>query len=69
MWTTEYNCELPHESLNTMVPEEYRQHHYLAGFSKKCLELKGFYLQYAYIGFAPFAKAKVNNCLITLSPA
>ncbi|EBP0140914.1 transposase, partial [Salmonella enterica] len=26
---SEYNCERPHESLNNMTPEEYRQHHYL----------------------------------------
>ncbi|EHB3786540.1 IS3 family transposase [Salmonella enterica subsp. houtenae serovar 17:z29:-] len=30
-WVSEYNCERPHESLNNMTPEEYRQHHYLAG--------------------------------------
>lgn len=34
-WVSEYNCERPHESLNNMTPEEYRQHHYLAGISKK----------------------------------
>ncbi|EBB5259061.1 transposase, partial [Salmonella enterica] len=28
-WLSEYNCERPHESLNNMTPEEYRQHHYL----------------------------------------
>lgn len=39
-WLSEYNCERPHESLNNMTPEEYRQHHYLAGISKKCMELK-----------------------------
>ncbi|HAG1883052.1 TPA: IS3 family transposase [Salmonella enterica] len=33
-WVSEYNCERPHESLNNMAPEEYRQHHYLAGISK-----------------------------------
>lgn len=33
-WLSEYNCERPHESLNNMTPEEYRQHHYLAGNSK-----------------------------------
>lgn len=33
-WLSEYNCERPHESLNNMIPEEYRLHHYLAGFSK-----------------------------------
>ncbi|MBS8497474.1 transposase family protein, partial [Escherichia coli] len=33
-WLSEYNCERPHESLNNMTPEEYRQHHYLAGISK-----------------------------------
>ncbi|EMD3682736.1 transposase family protein, partial [Salmonella enterica] len=33
-WLSEYNCEHPHESLNNMTPEEYRQHHYLAGISK-----------------------------------
>ncbi|EBH1949868.1 IS3 family transposase [Salmonella enterica] len=33
-WVSEYNCERPHESLNNMTPEEYRQHHYLAGISK-----------------------------------
>ncbi|HAL7146296.1 TPA: integrase, partial [Escherichia coli] len=27
-------CERPHESLNNMTPEEYRQRHYLAGISK-----------------------------------
>ncbi|WP_168408961.1 integrase core domain-containing protein, partial [Erwinia amylovora] len=31
---SEYNCERPHESLNDMTPEEYRQHHYFAGISK-----------------------------------
>ena len=31
---SEYNCERPHVSLNNMMPEEYRQYHYLAGFSK-----------------------------------
>lgn len=30
-WVSEYNCERPHESLNNMTPEEYRQHHYLDG--------------------------------------
>jgi len=44
-WLSEYNCERPHESLNNMTPEEYRQHHYLAGISKKCMELKRVYLQ------------------------
>lgn len=33
-WVSEYNCERPHESLNNMTPEEYRQNHYLAGISK-----------------------------------
>lgn len=33
-WLSEYNCERPHESLNNMTPEEYRQHHYLSGISK-----------------------------------
>ncbi len=33
-WLSEYNCERPHESLNNKTPEEYRQHHYLAGISK-----------------------------------
>jgi len=33
-WVSEYNCERPHESLNNMTPEEYRQHHYLSGISK-----------------------------------
>ncbi|ENG8419669.1 IS3 family transposase [Klebsiella pneumoniae] len=33
-WVSEYNGERPHESLNNMTPEEYRQHHYLAGISK-----------------------------------
>ncbi len=33
-WLSEYNCERPHESLNNMTPEEYRQRHYLAGISK-----------------------------------
>ncbi|WP_152561293.1 IS3 family transposase [Serratia marcescens] len=33
-WVSEYNCERPHESLNNMTPEEYRQHHYLARISK-----------------------------------
>ncbi|HAU5601088.1 MULTISPECIES: IS3 family transposase [unclassified Citrobacter] len=33
-WLSEYNCERPHESLNNMTPEEYRQHYYLAGISK-----------------------------------
>ena len=27
-WLSEYNCERPHESLNNMTLEEYRQHHY-----------------------------------------
>ncbi|MWP28198.1 integrase, partial [Escherichia coli] len=31
---SEYNCKRPHESLNSMTQEEYRLHHYLAGFSK-----------------------------------
>ncbi|ENZ84555.1 Mobile element protein [Salmonella enterica subsp. houtenae serovar Houten] len=43
-WLSEYNCERPHESLNNMTPEEYRQHHYLAGNSKKCMKLKRVYL-------------------------
>ncbi|HEI2548469.1 TPA: transposase, partial [Escherichia coli] len=30
-WLSEYNCERPHEPLNNMTPEEYRQHHYLVG--------------------------------------
>ncbi len=34
IWLSEYNCERPHESLNNMTPEEYRQHHYLVGISK-----------------------------------
>ena len=33
-WVSEYNCECPHESLNNMTPEEYRQHNRLAGISK-----------------------------------
>ncbi len=33
-WLSEYNCEHPHESLNNMTPEEYRQYYYLAGISK-----------------------------------
>lgn len=33
-WLSKYNCERPHESLNNMTPEEYRQRHYLAGISK-----------------------------------
>lgn len=33
-WSSEYNSERPHESLNNMTPKEYRLHHYLAGFSK-----------------------------------
>ncbi|ELJ4789403.1 transposase, partial [Salmonella enterica] len=33
-WVSEYNCERPHESLNNMTPEEYRQHNHLAGNSK-----------------------------------
>ena len=31
---SEYNCKRPHESLNNMTPEEYRQHCYLAEISK-----------------------------------
>ncbi|EDA1367227.1 TPA: integrase core domain-containing protein, partial [Salmonella enterica] len=27
-WVSEYNCERPHESLNNMTPEEYRQHNH-----------------------------------------
>lgn len=34
-WGAEYNCERPHESLNTMTLEEYRQHHFLAESSKE----------------------------------
>jgi len=34
-WVSEYNCERPYELLNNMSPEEYRQHHYLPGISKK----------------------------------
>jgi putative transposase len=33
-WLSEYNCERPHESLNNMTPEEYRQHHYWPGAQK-----------------------------------
>ena len=33
-WLSEYNCERPHESLNNITPEEYRQHHHLAGSQK-----------------------------------
>lgn len=33
-WGSGYNCERPHESLNDMTPEEYRQHNHLAGISK-----------------------------------
>jgi len=33
-WLAEYNCDRPHESLNNMTPEKYRQHHYQAGMSK-----------------------------------
>lgn len=33
-WLSEYNCERPHESLNNMTSEEYRQYHYLARTSK-----------------------------------
>ncbi len=38
---SEYNCERPHESLNNMTPEEYRQHNNLAGISKNAWNLKG----------------------------
>lgn len=31
---SEYNCERPHESLNDMTPEEYREYHYFVGISK-----------------------------------
>lgn len=34
-WISEYNCERLDESLNNMTQEKYRQHHYLAGISKK----------------------------------
>lgn len=34
-WLSEYNYERLHESLNNMTQEEYRLHHYLAGFSQK----------------------------------
>lgn len=34
-WLSEYNCERPHESLNNMAPEEYRQHHYFDRALKK----------------------------------
>ncbi len=33
-WVSEYNCERPHELLNNMTPEEYRQHNHLAEISK-----------------------------------
>ncbi len=33
-WVSEHNCERPHESLNNITPEEYRQHNHLAGISK-----------------------------------
>ncbi|CAK1353972.1 hypothetical protein FGAF1053_47580 (plasmid) [Escherichia coli] len=33
-WLSEYNCERPHESLNNLTPEEYRQQHYQPGISK-----------------------------------
>lgn len=33
MWRT-VPVSIPHESLNNMTPEEYRQQHYLAGISK-----------------------------------
>ncbi len=33
-WLSEYNSERLHESLNNMIPKEYRQHYYFAGISK-----------------------------------
>lgn len=33
-WLSEYNGERPHESLNNMTQEEYRQQHYQAESSK-----------------------------------
>ncbi|EHM2241585.1 transposase [Salmonella enterica] len=33
-WVSEYNCERPHESLNNMTPEEYRQHNIWPGSQK-----------------------------------
>lgn len=33
-WLSEYNCERPHESLNNLTPEEYRQQHYQPRISK-----------------------------------
>ena len=33
-WLSEYNCERPHESLNSMTLEEYRQHYNLAETQK-----------------------------------
>ncbi len=33
-WLSEYNCERPHESLDNMTQEEYRQYHYLSVISK-----------------------------------
>ena len=33
-WLSEYNCERPHESLNNLTPEEYRQQHYQPGSPK-----------------------------------
>lgn len=46
-WLSEYNCERPHESLNNITPEEYRQHHQFGQDLKKSLELKRVYLQFA----------------------
>lgn len=43
-WLSEYNCERPHESLNNMTREEYRQHHSCCWYLKKCMELKRIYL-------------------------
>ena len=50
-------CERPHESLNNMTPEEYRQHNHLAGI-QKCPELKRVY----------FDQSKTNNEVCILEP-
>lgn len=42
-WLSEYNGKRPHESLNNMMQEESRQHHYLAGSSKMPGTKKGLF--------------------------
>lgn len=48
-WLSEYNGERPHESLNNMTLEEYRQYHYLAEISKKPGTKTGLFTEVSHV--------------------